>query len=78
MKKYLTILFSEKGISLDTSIEVNGNSGTNYMTVETVLENILITTKEERKQIKDILVKIDFANGDILHFIKHLSKAIAI
>ncbi len=78
MKKYLYTLLEEKNIDLETPIEVQGDSGTNYMTVETVIEHILITSKEEQKKIKNILVQIDFKNGDILHFIKHLAQALAI
>jgi hypothetical protein len=78
MKKYLFNLLEDKGISLSTPINVDGKSGTNFMNIEVVIEHILITTKEEQKEIKNILVKIDLMNGDILHFLKHLAKAIAI
>ena len=78
MKTYLTNLLAEKNIDLETPIEVEGNSGTNFMTVENVYDGILATTKTEQEQIRKTLVRIDFMNGDILHFIKHLAKAMAI
>lgn len=78
-KNYLNALISEKqGIDMDTSIEVEGKSGTNLMTVQTVVDHILITSHKEQEAIRRMLVKIDFHNGNVLDFFKHLSKAIAI
>lgn len=78
MKKYLVTLFEEKNISLETSIEAQGASGTNFMTLQTVVDAIVIAPKHEQIKIKDILVQIDFKNGDVLHFMKHLANALAI
>ncbi len=75
---YLENLISEKGLSPYTEIEVEGNSGTNFMTLEVVIEAILMSSKEEQKQIRETLVKIDFKNGDVMHFFKYLAKAMAI
>ena len=78
MKTYLNNLISEKSnIEMDTPINVEGTSGMNFMTVEVVVEHILIASKEEQKQIRTMLVRIDFHNGDVLDFFKHLAKAIA-
>lgn len=41
-----------------------------------VCQAIVDTTSEEQKQIKDMLVHIDFKNGDVLHYLKHLSQAL--
>ena len=78
MKTYLNNLVTEKGLDLEMSIEVNGESGINFMTLETVVEHILIAPKHEQQKIKSILVQIDFRNGDVLHFFKHLAQALAI
>jgi len=78
-KNYLTALISEKDlISMETTIEVEGKSGTNFMTVQTVVEHILIATHKEQEAIRKMLVKIDFHNANVLDFFKHLAKAIAI
>ena len=78
MKNYLNNLISEKAnISMNTPIEVEGASGTNFMNVGIIVEHILIAPKSEQEAIKNVLVKIDFHNGDILDFFKHLAKAIA-
>lgn len=78
MRKYLETLLEEKNIDLETSIEVMGASGINYMTVETVVEAIAATSKYEQEKIKHTLVQIDFRNGDVMHFINHLAKALAV
>ena len=79
MKTYLNNLISEKAnISMTTPIEVEGASGTNFMNVGVIVEHILIAPKTEQQAIKNVLVKIDFNNGDILDFFKHLAKALAI
>ena len=78
MKTYLENLISEKqGISMDTPIEVEGASGTNFMSVGIVVEHILITSKAEQNAIRTMLVKIDFHNADVLDYFKHLAKALA-
>jgi len=79
MTTYLNNLISEKAnISMSTPIEVEGASGTNFMNVGVIVEHILIAPKTEQEAIKNVLVKIDFNNGDILDFFKHLAKALAI
>lgn len=75
--EWLDMFISEKEIDTDTIIEVEGPSGLNIMPVGVVIEHIKITTPEEQHQIKDILVKIDFFDGDVLHFFRHLAQAIA-
>ena len=77
MKNYLHNLLGENNIDLKTTLSVNGASGSNVIPVGVVVEYILITTKAEQRSIRDVLVAIDYKNGDIMHFIKHLALAIA-
>ena len=42
------------------------------------IESMKITTKDEQEKIRQMLVKIDFQNGDPMHFFKHLAKAMAL
>ena len=78
IKTYLELLVGEKsGISMETPIEVEGPSGTNFMNVGVICEHIVIAPKQEQDDIKKMLVKIDFNNGDILHFFTYLAQAIA-
>ena len=80
MSTYLECLLSEKdGINMSTAIEIEGPSGQmNFMSVAIVCEHILIASEEEQAAIKKMLIKIDFANGSIMHFFHHLAGAIAI
>lgn len=68
----------EKGIDPETSIEVEGPSGTNFMTLQNVFDAIESTTASEQAGIKDMIVRIDFNNGDVVDYYKHLAKAIAL
>jgi folate-dependent phosphoribosylglycinamide formyltransferase PurN len=77
MTNYLNTLISEKGLNLETIIEVQGESGTNFIPLAVVVEHIAIANSTEQAQIKNTLVKIDFHNGDVMHFFNHLAQAIA-
>lgn len=76
--QWLDTFLAEKGIDLDAPITVDGDSGQNHMTVENVVDAIKVTTPAEQEKIKTVIVRIDYHNGDVLHFFRHLAKAIAI
>jgi len=75
--KWLDTLIEEKGIDLERNIEVDGPSGLNIMPLSMVIDAIKATGSNEQAQIKNTLVRIDFANGDICHFFNHLAGALA-
>lgn len=77
MKNWIYTLIEEKNLNLETIIEVNGDSGLNIMPLGVVVEHILIANKTEQNQIKNTLVKIDFHNGDVMHFFTFLAQALA-
>lgn len=68
----------EKELDTDHTFEVEGTSGPNFIPLAVVVEHIKIATKREQAQIKNMLVKIDFVNGDVMRFFNHLAQAIAI
>ena len=76
--QWLDTLIEEKQIDTETVIEVEGDWGTNFMPLEIVVDAIKSAPANEKAAIKDTLVKIDFVNGDIIHFFTHLAQAIAI
>ena len=77
--QWIDTFVSEKGIDQEQIIEVEGGVfGTNFIPCGVVIENIKTTSEEEKQQIKDILIQIDFSNGDVMHFLRHLAQAIAI
>ncbi len=77
MENYLNDLISEKGLNKETIIELEGASGTNFIPLGVVVEHILIANSTEQAKIKKTLVKIDFHNGDVMHFFTYLAQAIA-
>jgi hypothetical protein len=76
-KNWFNTFNSEKGIDPETNIEVEGPSGTNFMTLQNVFDAILSAGPDEQTAIKAMIVKIDFVNGDVVGYYKHLAKAIA-
>lgn len=60
--------------NLDMSEFVQGNGC--QLQVGDVLSAMNIATEEEQAVIKNTLVKIDFKNGDVMHYIKHLAQAL--
>ena len=75
---WLDTFVAEKGIDLEQIMEVQGPTGTNWIPVETLVDAIKTAPKNEQNGIKDMLVRIDFVNGDVLDYFKHLAKAIAL
>ena len=49
----------------------------NFIPVECLLQEIIQAPRHEQDGIKNMLVKIDFHNGDVMHYFKHLAQAIA-
>lgn len=76
--KWLDTFLQEKRYDLDEAFEVEGPSGPNHMTYQVVVDHMKIAPEKEQKAIKDMMVKLDFKNADIKHFIRHLAQAIAI
>lgn len=69
MKKYLTNLIEEKGKSLDSEIKIDGHIGLTYG----MLTDYICDAKAYHKQIRNTLVKIDFQNGDVFHYLDFLA-----
>lgn len=76
-KNWLNTFIEEKNIDLEDTFEVMGSSGVNIMPYQVVVDAILSAPASEQKAIKEMIVKIDFKNGDVRHYFRHLSQAIA-
>ena len=77
-RKWLDTLIEEKGLDTEQRWEIEGPSGINSIPLGVVIEHCKVTTAQEQAEIKNILVKIDFVNGDVLHFFSHLARALAV
>ena len=77
--EWLDTFIKEKRIDLNAIVKVTGPSGQiNSIPLESVIEAIKGTEGKAQAVIKDALVKIDFTNGDIVGYLRHLAKALAI
>lgn len=76
--KWLDTFIEEKGIDTEQMVTAAGPSGENHIPVGVIAEHMKIAPKQEQDAIKDVLVRIDFQNGDVLHFFKHLAGALAV
>ena len=75
--KFLRDFFSEKDIP-ETWFEVEGPEwGLNMIPNTVVVEHMTQMGIEEARAVESILRKIDFANGNVNHFLAHLAKALA-
>lgn len=61
----------------ESIFEIEDDSGFSVVPLGVVIKHIKITTRQEQIQIKDMIVRIDFVNGDAMNFFKHLAKVIA-
>lgn len=75
--KWLDTFIEEKGIDLEDHFELTDFEGTHHiMPYGVVIEHIKGANKQEQEDIRTIIVKIDFKNGDVRHFFRHLAQAI--
>ena len=74
---WLNTFIAEKGIDLEEGFTVNGPSGENHMQFVHVVAAILGAPTHEQAAIKNMIAKIDFRNGDVRPYFKHLAQAIA-
>ena len=73
---WFQIFLDEKNLPY-ASWEIQDETGTtNFIDNDVVIETIKNTSTTEQSKIKDILVKIDFHNGDVNHFFRHLAKGL--
>ena len=66
-KLWLDTFIDEKDLPMEDTFTVDKNGTL----------NIMIAHKDEQKQLKNMIVKIDFNNGNILDYFKHLGQAIS-
>lgn len=70
MRTYLNNLITEKGQNLDSTINLDGHFGLTYG----MLVDFICDAKDYHSQIRTTLVKIDFMNGDVFHYLNHLAE----
>lgn len=76
--KWLETFVAEKRLDREQILSVEGPSGTNYIPLGIVVDAIIGAPESEQRVIKGVIVKIDFLNGDVVDYFRHLAQAIAI
>lgn len=77
-KNWIETFCSEKEIDMEQILRVSGPSGENSIPVGCLIEAMLQAPAAEQATIKTMIVKIDFRNGDVIHYFRHLAQAIAV
>jgi len=72
--KWLDTFVSEKNLEMKV-YEVEWNGDSHIVPTEVVIELAQKASPGEQKFVKETIVKIDFANGDVHHFFEHLANA---
>ena len=76
-KLWLDTFIDEKELPMEDTFTVDKNGTMNIMSYKTIYEHMLIANDQEQEQIKNMIVKIDYMNGNILNFFQYLGKLIA-
>ena len=70
MRNYLETLITEKGVDLDGAIEITGHFGLTW----SMLVDVIVDAVSFHREIKEMLVQIDFMDGDIFNYLQHLAE----
>ena len=69
MKTYLETLIEEKGHSTEDEINIEGHVGLTWQ----MLIDFIQEMPQYHNDIRTTLVKIDFKNGDVFHYLNFLA-----
>jgi hypothetical protein len=69
IQKYLQALIEEKGASVHDEIILDGYFGLTWTDLVTYIES----APEHHSTIRNMLVQIDFKNGDVFHYLTFLA-----
>lgn len=76
--KWLDTFVDEKGLDRDHTFEAEGPKwGSNWIPLQVVIDAAKSASAKEQALIKTTLVKIDFRNGDVMHYFNYLAEALA-
>jgi len=71
---WLDTFIAEKKIDLEETFSLE-DCAQNYHVIPygVIVEHIKIAPKNEQAEIRSIIVRLDFKNGDVRHFLRHLA-----
>jgi hypothetical protein len=70
IETYLETLISEKGRDIDADLNKQGHINLTYRHLIDFIASV--ARDEDKKAIKEKLISIDFANGDVFHFLDYM------
>ena len=70
MRNYLVNLITEKGVGIDSLINLEGHIGLTWE----MLIDFICSMPQYHESIRKTLVMIDFKNGDVFHYLNHLAE----
>ena len=76
-KNWIDTFIDEKDLPMEDTFTIDKNGTMNIMSYKTIYEHMLIANDQEQEQIKNMIVKIDYMNGNILNFFQYLGGLIA-
>jgi len=76
-KNWIDTFIEEKDLPMEDTFTIDKNGTMNIMSYKTIYEHMLIANDQEQEQIKNMIVKIDYMNGNILNFFQYLGGLIA-
>ena len=76
--KWLDTLIEEKGLNPEMTFQVQGVIYTHIITLGVIVEQLKASDRTVQAQFKTKAVQIDFLNGDLVPFLKHLAKGMAV
>ena len=76
-KNWIDTFIDEKDLPMEDTFTIDKNGTMSIMSYKTIYEHMLIANDQEQEQIKNMIVKIDYMNGNILNFFQYLGGLIA-
>ena len=74
--KWFNTFMEEKNLPAQEWMITDKNGLNHFITSDVVIEAVKSASKYEQDQIKNTIVKIDFKNGNVMHFFNHLAKGL--
>lgn len=75
-KDWFNTFIDEKELNREHVFKIKHEGTLHLMEFENLVDSILALPAEYQKKIKDKIVKIDFINGDVLHYLKYVAEGL--
>jgi hypothetical protein len=76
-RKWLETFLDEKDIDLEHNFNYKSDDNFAIISLAAIVERACMSDASSKEKIKNIIVEIDFRNGDVLHFFKFLGEQMA-